>query len=106
MPEFFTNFILGYDIKGFSFRISYFYQDGYPLLYNYYRIQTRKNRLSRLDIVAKQRLFGNITVILSLNNITNLKEEMIYKYIEVPAWRTAQAYRSGMNVNFGIVIDL
>ncbi len=106
MPEFLANIILGYDIKGFSFRISYFYQDGYPLLDNYYRIQTRKNRLSRLDIVARQRLFGNISAILSLNNITNLKEEMLFKSINETAWRTAQAYRYGMNVNFGIVINL
>ncbi len=106
MPEFFANVILGYDIKGFSFRISYFYQDGYPLLGYYYRIQTRKNRLSRLDIAAKQALFGNISATLILNNITNLKEEMLYKSTHESVWRTAQAYRCGMNVNFGIVIDL
>ena len=106
MPEFFVNVILGYDIKGFSFRISYYYQDGYPLLGYYYRIQTRKNRLSRLDIAAKQRLFGNISAILNLNNITNLKEEMLYKSINELTWRTAQAYRYGMNVYFGIIIDL
>ena len=31
MPEFLANVILGYDINGFSFRISYFYQGEYPI---------------------------------------------------------------------------
>ena len=108
MPEFFANVMLGYDIKGFSFRISYFYQDAYPILDYYYRMQTKKNKLSRLDIAIKQQLWENISVILNLNNITNSIEETLYKPTPFAdsLWRTAQAYRSGMNVDFGIRIDL
>jgi hypothetical protein len=109
MPEFFANFILGYDLYGFSFRISYFYKDGYPLPNDiYYQVvQVMENKLSRLDIAVKQRILDNIDLILNLNNLTNSKEESMYKSPYVgPNWQTAQAYRNGINLDFGVRIDL
>jgi hypothetical protein len=109
MPEFFANFILGYDLDGFSFRISYFYKDGYPLPNDiYYQdVQVRENKLSRLDITVKQRILDNIFLILNLNNITNSKEESIFKFpFFGPNWQTAQAYRNGINYDLGIKVNL
>ena len=79
IPQFFTNVILGYDIKGFSFRISYYYQDGYRL--NNYLSPAAKNKLSRLDIAVRQQIFENISIIFNLNNITKSKEEYLYEWL-------------------------
>jgi outer membrane receptor for ferrienterochelin and colicin len=109
MPEFFANVILGYDIKSFSFRISYFYQDGYPVLDNsYFGYEVEENKFSRLDIAARQKILGNISIYLSLNNITNSKEEFSSKlpYYQVIYKSIIQAYRYGMNVDFGAGIKL
>ena len=109
MPEFFANFILGYDFNGFSFRISYFYKNGYPLPNDiYYQdVQVRENKLSRLDIAVKQQILDNIFIILNLNNITNSKEESMFKFpFFGPNWQTAQTYRNGFNCDFGVRIEL
>jgi outer membrane receptor protein involved in Fe transport len=106
MPEFFANCILGYDLKGFSFRISYFYKDGSPIpSYNYHQ-QIMENKLSRLDIAVKQQILDNIYLFLNLNNLTNSKEESLYKAIFVDNWKTAQAYRNGINYDLGIKVSL
>jgi TonB-dependent receptor len=112
MPEFCANIILGYDIKGFSFRISYFYQGEYPISDTYRLMyQIEGNKFSRLDIALKQQLLNNVSIFLNLNNITNSKEETLYKspfsqFAPAGAWQTVEAYRNGMNFDFGIGINL
>jgi hypothetical protein len=110
MPDFLANVNLGYDIKGFSFRISYFYQDECPMYDDYFGdygpTQIDKSKMSRLDIAVKQQILENISIILNLNNITNSKEEALYKRYYSTHWRTAQAYRYGMNFDFGVRADL
>ena len=106
MPEFFANVILGYDIKGFSFRISYFYQDDFPVPNNYNNYQVTENKFTKLDIAARQKIFGNISVLLNLNNITNSKEESEYWRIPGIPGQAYQAYRYGFNSDFGIGVDL
>ena len=107
MPDFFANFILGYDLNGFSIRISYFYKDAYPLPndYDYDRIQLNENKLSRLDIAIKQQILNNIDLVLNLNNLTNSIEESSFCYTG-SAWQTAQAYRNGTNYDLGIRVSL
>ncbi len=108
MPEFLANVILGYDIKGFSCRIAYFYQGEYPIVDPYrYFYQIETNKFSRLDIALKQQLFNNVSVIVNLNNITNSTEETLYRstnsqFSPAVEWQTAQAYRNGANFDFGI----
>jgi hypothetical protein len=112
MPEFLANVILGYDLKGFSFRMSYFYQGEYPIAgpyRDYYQIEG--NKFSRLDIALKQQLWNNVSLILNLNNITNSTEETLYRtsasqYSPTGAWQTAQAFRYGMNFDLGVRIEL
>jgi len=107
MPEFFANVILGYDIKGFSFRISYFYQGGYPVFpENVWLTTIMENKFSRLDIAVRQLLLENISIVLNLNNITNLKEESSYSYKAANMSKTLQAYRYGLNFDFGVRVDL
>ena len=111
MPELYANVILGYDIDGFSMRISYFYQDKYPFLNNPAIFDVIGNKYSRLDIVAIQRLLENISVLLSVNNITNINEETLLRnsasqYNPAGQWRPIQSYRYGMNIGFGVRVEL
>ena len=110
IPDFFENVSLGYDIKGFSLRVSYFYQDGYPMYYDYFSgstpIEINKSRLSRWDIAVRQQLLENISISLNLNNITNTNEESLFYFSINRHWDAAQAYRYGMNIDFGIGIKL
>ena len=106
MPEFFANVILGYDIYGFAFRISYFYQDEYPEPFNYNNYKFKKNKISRLDIAARQQILENISVYINLNNITNSKEEYSYWMDPGVPNQTYQAYGYGMNFDFGVRVDL
>ena len=107
MPDFFANFILGYDLNGFSIRISYLYKDAYPVPndIDYYWIQLNENKLSRLDIAIKQRILNNIDLVLNLNNLTNSIEESLYNSNGGP-WQRAQAYRNGINYDLGIRVSL
>ena len=107
LPEFLANVNLGYDIDGFSFRISYFYQGEYPID-NYLGIPIKENKLSRLDIAIRQQILRNISIVLNANNITNSEEEALYWFPPVPAtpWQTIQDYRLGTNFDFGVRVEL
>jgi TonB-dependent receptor len=111
MPEFFANVILGYDFKGFSFRVSYFYRNGYSVLDNYNILQAKEDNYRRLDIALRQEILNNFYVILNLNNITDSEEEVLVgnvpnQYEPAVTWKTNQAFRNGFNFDFGIGIDL
>jgi len=118
MPEFFANVNLGYDIDGFSFRISYFYRNEYPMYKNSLYIfepwiltQVKRSKYSRLDIAVRQRILKHIFINLNLNNITNSKEEALIKYPlgyypHTGNWKTAEAYIYGMNIDLGVGVEL
>ena len=106
VPELFANVILGYDIKGFSFRISYFYQDAFKL--KNYLSETIENKFSRLDIVVRQQILESISIIFNLNNINGPKEEYSYEnaYSYGHKVSIAQVYRYGLNFDFGIQVRI
>jgi hypothetical protein len=108
VPDFFANIILGYDIMGFSFRLSYFYQDKYLITYDYSSDKIFENKFSRIDVAASQKILGNIVIILNLNNVTDFQEEASYEkvYGYGNSSPIAQKYRTGMNVSLGIRIGL
>jgi len=74
-PEFFGNAVLGYDIAGFSVRLSYFYQGQY---YNGFSVDNRSNPVqdafSRLDLALKQNIGDHLAVGLNINNLTDASE--------------------------------
>ena len=106
VPNFFANIILGYDIMGFSFRLSYFYQDKYPIIYDYILNKIYQNKLSRIDITVRQKILENISVVFNLNNITNLQEESSYETVYGNNSTVVQKYRTGMNAGFGVYFGL
>ncbi|MGD0036345.1 MAG: TonB-dependent receptor [Bacteroidota bacterium] len=80
IPEMFGNVSLGYDIGGFSGRISWFYQAEYIASQS---LDNRDNIIqksfNRVDASLKQEINGYLSVGLNLDNITNSGEGQYFK---------------------------
>ena len=106
-PEFFGNISLGYDIGGFSGRISLFHQSEYNRTYS---PSGRGDRVigayTRVDLALKQKVTDYLSVQLNINNLTNIKEENLlnnrvngYKIL-----RSSSLY--GLTADLGVRLDL
>jgi hypothetical protein len=74
-PELFGNIALGYEIGGFSARVSLFYQGEYNQTFSAtQRSDKVVNEFSRWDLAIKQEINENIAVLFNLNNFTNSEE--------------------------------
>lgn len=74
-PELFGNIALGYEIGGFSARVSLFYQGEYNQTFSATQRSDRVvNEFSRWDLAIKQEINENIAVLFNLNNFTNSEE--------------------------------
>jgi hypothetical protein len=75
MPEFLANISLGYDIEGFSGRISLFHKGEHNLSFTASgRPDIVTNAFTRIDIALKQRIFDFLSVFLNVNNVTNVED--------------------------------
>ncbi len=106
-PKFYANAALGYDIAGFSARISMFYQDQYIKSYSTNGTTDQVvNSFTKLDLALKQELTKNIALILNVNNLTNRKDETSsinnLRNWDIPL--TAELY--GRTMDFGVRILL
>jgi TonB-dependent receptor len=106
-PEFFANVALGYDIDGFSGRISLYHQGEYTRSFT---SNGRGDRVvksySRLDLSLKQKITSNISVLLNINNLTDTEEPVSSSYTG-PGWDlpvTSQKY--GVTADFGVRLEL
>ncbi len=106
-PEVFGNISLGYDIAGFSGRISAFHQSEY---YSSFSPSGRNDRIqgayTRLDLALKYRFTDYLTVVGNVNNLTNIEERNIQhnRVVGYKAPRSRETY--GLTFDFGIQIDL
>ncbi len=106
-PKFFGNISLGYDIGGFSGRISLFHQSEY---YSSFSPTGRSDRIiqgyDRLDLTLKQKILEYLSVQLSINNLTNLKDDnLLYNRVNgYKILRTSQQY--GLTADLGVRVDL
>jgi hypothetical protein len=100
-PELFGNAALGYDLGGFSARVSLFFQSEYTSSYSTDgTADIIVNKLSRWDLSLKQQLTSNIAVLLNVNNFTNVEENT-----------SIQNRNTGWNLlktsnNYGVTADL
>ena len=79
-PELYGNVGLGYDIGGFSVRLSLFYQSEYTTAYSADgRNDIVTSSVTRLDLSLKQQITDNFAVLVNVNNLTNTDEETSYK---------------------------
>jgi len=106
-PKFFGNISLGYDIGGFSGRISLFHQSEY---FSSFSPTGRGDVIiagyDRVDLALKQKITNYLTIMLDINNLTNLKDEneidnRVNQYV-IP--NTSQRY--GLTGDLGVRIDL
>jgi TonB-dependent receptor len=106
-PQFYGNISLGYDIEGFSFRISLFHQSEYNLTFSPSgRADQIMNGFTRLDIALKQKFTDYLSAVFNVSNITNVNEDnSIYNRVnEYKIPNTSERY--GTTFDFGIKLDL
>ncbi len=106
-PKFYANAALGYDIRGFSSRISMFYQDQYTKSYSTNGTTDQVvNSFTKFDLSLKQEISAGISLILNVNNLTNRKDETSsinnLRDWDIPL--TAELY--GRTMDFGVRILL
>jgi len=102
-PEFFGNVALGYDIAGFSGRVSVFFQGQYNSLYSASGMNNPVvQSFSRWDLSLRQKLTNNISIFLNLNNFTSTVEDVkvVDQVHGYEALRSSQQY--GLTGDFGV----
>ncbi|MBI5473840.1 MAG: TonB-dependent receptor [Ignavibacteriae bacterium] len=107
-PDLFGNVSLGYDIGGFSGRVSVFFQSEYARSYSASSVSTDPivQSFSKWDLTLKQRLTDNISVFLNLNNFTTVLED-INRRNSVDAWETlGSSQKYGLTGDIGVRIEL
>ena len=106
-PEFFGNISLGYDIGGFSGRISVFHQAEYNNALRATRQSYTINKaFTRVDLALKQRITKNISLYFNVNNLTNV-EEGNYNYDgdnNIRRFNRSEKY--GTTLGFGIFAEI
>jgi len=100
-PEFFANVTIGYDIAGFSARLSYYHQgEFYAAFSSGQRSNIIQRQFERLDLSLKQEIYDKLSVGVNLNNLTNTTEGQILE--DVP-----DGYRLELSsVRYGPTADL
>jgi TonB-dependent receptor len=106
-PKLFGNAALGYDIGGFSARVSVFYQGEYVQQYSSDgQNDIHVNSFTKWDLALKQDIMKNLSLFLNINNFTN-KQEGTSRINTVRDWhlsRTAELY--GTTADLGIRISM
>lgn len=106
-PKFFGNIALGYDIGGFSARISMYHQAEY---YSSFSASGRSDNLvsgyTRFDLALKQELFDYLSLVLNVSNLSNIKEERVIdnKVNGYKILNTSELY--GLTAEFGVRLTL
>jgi TonB-dependent receptor len=103
-PKLYGNVALGYDIGGFSARVSFFYQSRYTRQYSANgTADAIVNAFAKWDLALKQQLIPAVALFLNVNNFTN-RQETTSRFNSVFDWgylpRTAELY--GTTVEFGV----
>jgi len=106
-PEFYGNISLGYDIGGFSARISLFHQSEFNHSFSASRISDQvQNSFTRLDFALRKQITENVSVLLNINNLTNVKEQNTI-FNRITGWKllnTSEIY--GLTADLGVRITL
>lgn len=106
-PELFGNVSLGYDIGGFSGRISVFYQSEYNSLFSGdSKTDEVTNRFTRWDLALKYKMNDNISFFFNINNLTNI-EEGTSENNRVQGWKLLNvSQRYDLSADLGFRVEL
>jgi len=106
-PKFYGNAAIGYDIGGFSARVSVFYQGEYVQQYSTDgQSDTHVDSFTKWDLALRQQIFRNVSLFLNVNNFTN-RQETTSRVNVVRDWRLIRrADLYGVTADFGVRIVL
>jgi outer membrane receptor protein involved in Fe transport len=107
MPEFFGNISLGYDIGGFSGRLSVFHQGEHNVSYSAAGLSDQvTNAFTRLDLALKQQITDYLSLYLNVSNLTNVEDgSSIYNRVEDRKLFN-QSEKYGLTADFGVTLQL
>ncbi len=106
-PEFFGNFSVGYDIGGFSARLSVFHQGGYNRSFSPDgRSDVVVDRYTRWDLAIKHQITRHIAVMMNVNNFTDVEEStsIINRVEDWNLLNNSEKY--GMTADLGLRLTL
>lgn len=107
MPEFFGNVSLGYDIAGFSARISMFHKGKHNVSFSAAGFNDQiTNAFTRFDLALKQRITDYLSVYLNLNNITNIEDGTSLRSRQFDYTLFDQSEKYGLTMDLGITLEL
>jgi len=107
MPEFFGNISLGYDIAGFSARVSLFHQGEHNVSYSASGLSDQvTNAFTRIDLALKQRISPNISLLFNVSNLTDVEDgSSIYNRVyDRRLFNQSEKY--GLTADFGVSLEL
>lgn len=106
-PELFGNVAIGYDISGFSARLSVFFQSQYNRTFSgNRRSDSIVNDFSRWDLALKQTVTDYLTILLNINNLTNFEEGTSTKN-RILGWELLNSSEKyGLNADLGVRVTL
>ena len=107
-PTFYMNVALGYDIKGFSIRLSVYHQAQYTAQYSAAGTSDAiVDPFTKWDLAVRQQISSTISLFANVNNIFN-KQETTSRYNNLFNWgylpKTAELY--GTSVDFGVRVSI
>lgn len=106
-PNLYGNAAIGYDIAGFSGRISIFYQDEYVQQYSEDgQSDVIVDPFTKIDLAVKQIVTENVSLFLNINNLTNKEETNSFRNQKKPWQIPRRAELYGTTVDLGVRIIL
>ena len=107
MPEFFGNVSLGYDIEGFSARVSMFHKGKHNISFSAAGFNDQvTNTFTRFDIALKQKITNYLSLFVNLNNITNIEDGSVLYSRQYDFTLFDQSEKYGFTADFGVVVEL
>jgi len=106
-PKFFGNISLGYDIGGFSGRISLFHQANYYRSYDPagYSDAVIKG-FDRIDLALKQKITDYLTIMLNINNLTDIEDVNTVQDRKNNYTLPNTSQHFGLTAEFGVNVEL
>jgi TonB-dependent receptor len=106
-PELFANAAIGYDIGGFSIRLSLFYQGDYVQQYSTLgNADVHVDAFTKWDLAVKQEITRHLTIFCNVNDLTNHQDatSRVNTHLnwDLPRWN--ELY--GTSVDLGIRVTL
>lgn len=106
-PEFYGNISLGYDIGGFSARVSLFYQAEHNFLFSSDGQSDQViDAFARLDLMLKYQVSESLALMLNINNFTNTEESnsILNRAFDRKLVNTSEKY--GLTADLGVRFTL